>query len=120
MLTAIVFIAILALLIVVNELGHFWAAKKSGVKVEEFCIGFPPRIWKKQIGETLFSIGAVPLGGFVKIFGEDDTEQNDPRAFAFQSAWKRAIMLVAGVCMNLALAYILIVVILGFGTPTAF
>lgn len=120
MLTAIAFIAILALLIVVHELGHFWAAKRSGVKVEEFCIGFPPRIWKKQKGETLFSIGIVPLGGFVKIFGEDDTEQNDPRAFAFQPAWRRAIMLVAGVLMNLALAYILIVIILGFGTPTAF
>ncbi|MBI5079438.1 RIP metalloprotease RseP [Candidatus Wolfebacteria bacterium] len=64
-------IIFLSILILVHELGHFWAAKKFGLLIEEFGIGLPPRIWGKKIGETIYSVNALPIGGFVKIFGED-------------------------------------------------
>ncbi len=60
-----------SVLILIHELGHFWAAKKFGLWIEEFGFGLPPRIWGKKIGETFYSINALPFGGFVKIFGED-------------------------------------------------
>ncbi|MEK7144167.1 MAG: site-2 protease family protein, partial [Patescibacteria group bacterium] len=64
----------LSILILVHELGHFWAAKKFGLLVEEFGIGLPPRIWGKKIGETIYSITVLPVGGFVKIFGENGND----------------------------------------------
>lgn len=67
-------IIVLSLLIIVHELGHLLAAVKSGIGVEEFGIGFPPRIWGRKIGKTLFSINIIPFGGFVKIFGENNEE----------------------------------------------
>ena len=63
----LLFIIILAALILVHELGHFTAAKYAGVRVDEFGIGFPPRLWTKKIGETVYSVNAFPIGGFVKI-----------------------------------------------------
>ena len=72
----IVFILILALLILVHEFGHFIAAKKNGVKVEEFGFGFPPRIFGIKKGETLYSLNALPIGGFVKLYGEEYQELN--------------------------------------------
>src|ERR1035437_7941448 len=70
-LTIILFLVVLAVLIFVHELGHFIVAKLCGVRVDEFCVGFPPRISSWGKGETKYSIGAIPFGGFVKIFGED-------------------------------------------------
>jgi len=74
MVSVVVFLLVLGLLVLIHEFGHFIAAKKSGVLVEEFGIGFPPRIWGKRIGENIYSINAIPLGGFVKLLGEEYSE----------------------------------------------
>src|SRR5258707_13011869 len=70
--TILVFILILSILVLIHEAGHFFVAKKLGVKVEEFGFGFPQRVYGKKIGETLYSINLLQIGGFVKLFGEDD------------------------------------------------
>src|SRR5260370_13483749 len=70
--TILVFLLILSVLVLIHELGHFLTAKKLGVKVEEFGFGFPPRVWGKKFGETLYSINLLPIGGFVKLYGEDE------------------------------------------------
>lgn len=109
-LSVIIFILTLLVLVVIHELGHFLVAKKFGIKVEEFGFGIPPRIWGKKIGETLFSLNALPLGGFVRLLGEDSTDKSilkDPRSFAAQKPWKRILVVVAGVVMNLVLAWII-------------
>ena len=72
----IIFIVILAILILAHEFGHFIVAKKSGIRVDEFGIGFPPKIWGKKFGETEYTINALPFGGFVKIFGETPDEES--------------------------------------------
>lgn len=115
--TFIAFFAILLVLVLVHELGHFLAARKHGVKVEEFGFGFPPRLGGIKKGETLYSFNMLPLGGFVKIFGEDSAFSDDPRSFASKSIPKRASMLVAGVFFNLILAYLLFSFVLWFGMP---
>jgi regulator of sigma E protease len=117
LITIIVFIAILGLLVFVHELGHFVAAKRSGMKVEEFGFGFPPRVFGIKKGETVYSINLIPLGGFVKIVGENG-DTTDPQAFGNKPAWKRFIVLVAGVTMNVVLAWLLISLALGIGWPT--
>jgi len=71
----IIFICILSLLILVHELGHYLAAKKAGIRVEEFGLGLPPRIFGKKYGETVYSLNALPFGGFVKLTGEDAVEE---------------------------------------------
>ena len=119
--TAIAFIVILSILVLVHELGHFLFAKKFGVKVEEFGFGFPPRVFGKRVGETLYSINLLPIGGFVKLYGEDSagggsvrrTTNNKPitdvkRAFYARPAWQRATIVLAGVIMNFLLAVVLI------------
>ena len=108
-LTIITFIIILALLILAHEFGHFIAAKKTGVKVEEFAFGFPPRLFTIKRGETNYSINALPLGGYVKMLGELE-ESKDKRAFENQSRWKRFLISVSGVLMNLILAWILLTI----------
>lgn len=110
MLTAIILILILSVLVLVHEFGHFFVAKKTGVRVEEFGWGLPPRLWGKKIGETIYSINWLPFGGFVKLTGEDFAEeaekstQKDLRSFSNKSPWQRAAILVAGVFMNVVLA----------------
>ncbi len=108
MLTAIIFIIVLGILVLVHEFGHFYVAKKAGMKVEEFGFGFPPRIFGVKRGETVYSINWIPFGGFVKIFGENGENENNPRSFVSKSAGKRAKVIVAGVLMNLLLAAILL------------
>jgi len=119
--TLLIFIAVLAVLVLVHELGHFWAARKFGVGVEEFGVGFPPRAagWRSQKSGVLYSLNWIPLGGFVKIKGEDGSDRTDPESFASKPAWQRAIILVAGVTMNLILAIVIFSVGFGFGLPTA-
>lgn len=102
-------IPVFALMVLVHELGHFLTAKWAGIRVDEFAIGFPPRIASIKRGETTYAIGALPLGGYVKMPGEngeltDEQGNPDPRSFASKSAGKRAIVLVAGVTMNILLA----------------
>lgn len=120
--TFILFILILTVLIFVHELGHFLAAKWVGMKVEEFSIGFfNPKLFSKKIGETEYSIRAFLLGGYVKILGENGAEgkdSSDPRAFSNRSYWSQVLVLIAGVTMNLILAYLLFVVN-AFGVTTA-
>ncbi len=105
-------IPVFGLLVFVHEFGHFITAKWSGIRVEEFGFGFPPRIFGIKRGETIYSINWIPLGGFVRMPGEngettDDEGNYDPRSFAAKPAWRRAIVLVAGVTMNAILAFLL-------------
>lgn len=106
----IAFIIILGTLVFVHEFGHFLAAKKAGVKVEEFVIGFPPLIYKKQIGETLYGIGIIPFGGYNKILGEDI---NNPeaaanlRSYETQKPLIKLLIISGGVLMNLMLAVVI-------------
>ena len=107
MITLVVFILILSLLVLIHELGHFLVARKLGVRVEEFGFGIPPRIWGKKIGATVYSLNALPFGGFVKVAGEDESEvfdKKDMGNFANINPWKRILILVAGVTMNVVLA----------------
>ncbi len=120
--TIFIFILILGLLIFVHEFGHFLAAKKIGCKVEEFGFGFPPRILGKKIGETLYSLNAIPIGGFVRIWGEEGAktkeEQKDPRLFTNKRIWQRFLVLFSGVLMNFILAMVLITLAAVIGMPT--
>ena len=110
-------ILIFGVLIAIHEFGHFTAAKACGVRVEEFAIGMGPVLWKKQKGETQYSLRAVPLGGFCAMTGEDEAS-DDPRAFTSQAAWKRIIILVAGAFMNFVLG--LVIILLLYAGATAF
>jgi regulator of sigma E protease len=113
----LLFIAILAILILVHELGHFFVAKRAGARVEEFGIGFPPRIFGLKRGETVYSVNALPIGGFVKIYGEEDEKKDDPRSFASKNIHTRVFIVAAGVLMNVALAIILFSVGHSLGLP---
>jgi len=115
--TILIFIIILGLLIFVHELGHFIIARRAGMKVEEFGFGFPPRIFSIKKGETLYSINLIPLGGFVKILGEDGQSRQEG-SFASKSAFKRFSVLIAGVAMNMIFAWVLLAVGLTMGLPT--
>ena len=106
-LTILVFILILGLLVFFHEAGHFLVAKLVGIKVLEFAFGFPPRLFKKKKGETIYSLNALPLGGFVKLLGEEK-QSNDPRSFNKKSVSARLLVSVAGVLMNLVFAWLLI------------
>ena len=117
LLPIIVFIIILSFLVISHEFGHFITAKKSGVKVEEFGIGYPPRIfgWKK--GETIYSLNVIPFGGFVRLYGEDEEEEkflSDSKSFNAKPARKRALIISAGVIMNFLIAVIIFYLILPF------
>ena len=92
-------ILIFSFLIFIHELGHFLAAKASGVQVNEFSMFMGPAIWKKQVGETLYSIRCIPMGGYCAMEGEDEDTDN-PRAFHKAVWWKRFIILIAGAAMN--------------------
>ena len=100
LLTIIVFIIVLGLLVFVHELGHFVMAKRAGMKVDEFGFGFPPRIFGIKKGDTVYSVNAIPLGGFVKIVGEDGSDTQDPKSFGNKTGWQRFAGLVAGGTMN--------------------
>ena len=134
MLTLITFLVVLSILVFAHELGHFFVARKLGVKAEEFGFGFPPRAWgfyknkegkwkhifgAKEVGDasdTIFSINWIPLGGFVKL-GEDEEGGSDPNHFSNKKIWQRASILSAGVTMNIILAAILISIGFMLGLP---
>jgi regulator of sigma E protease len=103
--TILIFLVILAVIILAHELGHFITAKAFGVKVEEFGLGFPPRLLKIKRGETLYSLNAIPLGGFTKMAGEEDPKE--PRSLASKSIGVRIIVLSAGSIMNALLPLLL-------------
>ncbi len=103
-LTIIVFLLVIGILVVVHEFGHFIVAKLTGVKVEEFAIGFPPRLFSFKKGETEYSINAIPLGGYVKMLGELEHSASK-RAFENKTPSKRFWISIAGVLMNIFLAW---------------
>lgn len=131
----LIFIAILGVLILVHEMGHFLVARRNGIKAEEFGFGFPPRIfgfykqdksekYKLVLGNkniksknTVYSLNWIPLGGFVKIKGENGSGKKEEDSFAFKSAWIRSKVLGAGVTMNFILAWVLISIVFMLGIP---
>ncbi len=118
----LLFIAILIVLVIVHEFGHFVVAKLTGMRVDEFAFGFPPRIFAKKIGETVYAFNAIPLGGYVSIWGENGSDEDKkdngasthPRAFGNRPAWAQLLVLVAGVTMNMVLA-LLIFIFISYG-----
>lgn len=111
----ILFIVVISVLVFVHELGHFLVAKKSGIRVDEFAVGFPPRIYSKKVGETTYSLGLIPVGGYVKIHGENPEENqvsdtDASRSIGAKSRWIQVAVLVAGVTFNVIFAWILFTV----------
>lgn len=118
LLTALVFIFIFSLLILIHEFGHFWMAKRAEVKVEEFGLGLPPRIFGKKKGETLYSLNWIPFGGFVRLLGEDPTDKkskDNPRSFSNKTPWQQLTIICGGVLMNFLLAFFLLTIGFFFG-----
>ncbi|QQG52635.1 MAG: RIP metalloprotease RseP [Candidatus Falkowbacteria bacterium] len=148
-LTIIIFILVLSVLIFVHELGHFMTARRLGVRADEFGFGFPPRAigfyknkngkWQRVVGSktyesleqstdakkipatgsTIYSLNWLPIGGFVKIKGENGDGENDPDSFAAKKIWKRVIILAAGVIMNILLAWVIFTIGYVMGLPQA-
>ena len=114
-------ILIFGILITTHELGHFMAAKACGVRVLEFAIGMGPTVFKRQKGETVYSLRALPVGGFCAMEG-DDKASEDPRAFTNQKTWKKLLILVAGAAMNFLMGFVLILLVFSnqpdFAKPT--
>lgn len=120
----LLFIVILLSLILVHEFGHFSVAKLFKIRVDEFGVGFPPKLWGVRRGETEYTVNALPFGGFVRIYGEDVTEldQSDPdalRSFAKKSKWIQAAVLIAGVGMNIVAAWAILSAGYMVGLPAA-
>ena len=115
--TIVLFLLILGVIVFVHELGHFMMAKLYNVKVEEFALGFPPRIFSFKKGETEYSLNSVPLGGYCKIMGEDGEDKDNPRSFGSKSIGKRFLILSAGVMMNFVLAFVIFSAIFMAGFP---
>ncbi len=124
------FLLILLVLVIIHEFGHFIVAKLTKMRVDEFAFGFPPRIYSKKIGETLYSFNSLPLGGYVSILGESgqdatsgedvgsqqandqnksDSAKNNPRAFSNRPWWAQLLVLIAGVTMNMLLAWVIFI-----------
>ncbi len=113
----IIFIVALSVLVLVHEFGHFFAARKTGVKVEEFGLGLPPRIIGKKFGDTIYSINWLPIGGFCRMYGEDPAvagqvvEKNKNQSFQYKKPWEKLIIVLGGVLMNLVLAVLIFTVV---------
>ena len=118
----ILFLLVLFVLILVHEWGHFIVAKKTGMRVDEFAIGFPPRLFKLKRGETEYTFNLLPIGGFVRIFGETPGTEVDvldqPRSFSARPKWAQALVLIAGVTMNVIFAWFLFVATFMIGVPS--
>ena len=103
-------ILLFSILILVHELGHFVAAKLSGVQVNEFSMFMGPAVWKKQVGETLYALRLIPIGGYCAMEGEDG-ESDNPRSFDKAAWWKKLVILVAGAAMNFLIGIVLMVIV---------
>lgn len=125
MFSTIIFVLILSLLILIHEFGHYIAAKKNNVFVEEFGFGLPPRAWGKKIGETIYSLNWLPFGGFVKLLGEEEHEligkklpdKLKNRTFGSKKPWQKTMIITAGVFMNFMLGWIIISFLFTQGVP---
>lgn len=109
MMSVIIFILILGLLVLIHEFGHFIAAKKAGIRVDEFGFGFPPKVFGYKIGETLYTLNLIPIGGFVRLYGEEYHEIKNHktlknRTFAYKNFTQKTVVILGGVIMNLILA----------------
>jgi regulator of sigma E protease len=118
----IIFLVILAILIFVHELGHFIAAKRSGIRVDEFAVGFPPKVYSIKKGETTYSLNAIPFGGYVKIFGEDPDDESisgpdKDRSFVHKPKLIKAVVLSAGIFFNILFAWFLLSLGFMIGLP---
>lgn len=115
------FLVVLGVLVAFHELGHFLAARWVGVKVLKFSLGFGPKIFGRQVGETEYLLSAIPLGGYVKLFGEDETEattqEDRRRSFAHQRLWGKVLIVAAGPGFNFILAYLIFAGWLSTGAP---
>ena len=118
--TLIAFLIVLGILIFIHELGHFLAARHVGVRVEAFSVGFPPTLWGKKIGDTEYRISWIPVGGYVKLFGQnvDDEDPNDPTNYASKTLFQRLYILTAGPLMNLLFALIFMPLVFWIGMET--
>lgn len=114
-------ILFLIILIIGHEFGHFFAAKIFGLRVDEFGFGFPPRIFSRKKGETIYSFNLLPFGGFVKIHGEhaglEEKLEEPERSFTHQSALRRAIIIVSGALMNFLIGWIAFSIVFSLGVP---
>jgi len=118
--TYVLFILLLVVLIIVHEFGHFSIAKLFNIRVDEFGIFFPPRIFAWKYGETDYSLNWLPIGGFVRIFGENyDEGASDPRSFIQKPRYIQALVLVAGITFNILFAWLILSVGYMVGLPTA-
>lgn len=120
----IIFIIILLVLVLVHEAGHFFTAKRFGIRVDEFGFGFPPKIFGIKRGETEYTFNLLPIGGFVKIFGENPEEENingpeAARSFVNKPRWQQALVLLAGIFANFLLAWLLFSIGFMSGLPTS-
>jgi len=127
----LIFIVILLILVLSHEFGHFIVAKKMGMRVDEFSFGFPPKLFGKKIGDTSYNFNLLPLGGYVKIYGENSSDEalkkdgeikNDPdynRSFMNKSWYKRLAVLFAGVSMNFIVAWLLLSIGFISGLPSS-
>jgi len=115
------FLVVLGVLVAFHELGHFLAARWVGVKVLKFSLGFGPKLFGRKMGETEYLLSAIPLGGYVKLFGEDETEattqEDRTRSFAHQRLWGKVLIVAAGPGFNFILAYFIFAGWLATGTP---
>ncbi len=110
-LTIVAFIIILSVLVLIHELGHYYFARRAGVRVDEFGFGLPPRLWGKKVGDTIYSINLFPFGGFVRLYGENAQEAGaitDQKSFNSKTLRERFSIVFAGVAMNLILAILLL------------
>ncbi|MBI1839104.1 MAG: site-2 protease family protein [Candidatus Colwellbacteria bacterium] len=120
MTTLIIAVIFLAVLIIGHEFGHFAVAKLFGLRVDEFGFGFPPRILSKKVGETEYTLNAIPFGGFVKIYGEDRNgvgAGDDKRNFQNMASYKKALVIVSGAVMNFLIGWLAISAVFMIGTP---
>ncbi len=114
-------VLVIGLLVLVHELGHFTTARLFGIQVDEFGIGFPPRLFAVRRGGTDYTINAIPLGGFVRMLGENGDSLN-PRSFGAQPAWQRCVVLAAGAVINLIaglLLFFVVLAVIGLPVPLA-
>jgi len=117
--TVLIFIAVLAVIILIHEFGHYISARIFKVNVEEFGVGFPPRITGIRLKKTLYSINWIPAGGFVRLKGEQGDHKEDEDSFTHKKPWQRAIILFAGVLMNIFLAMAILSAGYMIGLPKA-
>jgi regulator of sigma E protease len=116
--TVIIFVLLLSALVFVHEFGHFIVAVKTGMRVEEFGFGFPPKAWGIKRGKTVYSINWIPLGGFVRIKGESGEHAHDKDSFGGRPLWARMLVVLAGVTMNVVFAWALLTVGYLVGLPS--